>query len=261
MTLTGYEIGRGRTALMIWTAAIGFLMLVSVLLFPEMSKQAEMIDEVYSSMGAMTEAFGMDRVNMSDALGFYGIECGNVLGIGGAFFAALLGILALAGEEKNRTAEFLLTHPISRTRIVTEKLISLMLQVCILNIVTMVIGIASFLAIGEDIAWKEFFLLHAAYLLMMLEIACICFGISAFLRRAGAGVGIGIAAMLYFMNIIANISEKAEFLKYITPFGYTETADIIVDGHIHGGMLFLGFIYSTVMVAMAYVKYRQKDIY
>ncbi|MER2128192.1 ABC transporter permease subunit [Solibacillus sp.] len=37
-----------------------------------------------------------------------------MLGLGGGFFAALLGISALADEEKNRTAEFLLTHPISR---------------------------------------------------------------------------------------------------------------------------------------------------
>lgn len=261
MTVIRYEMNRGKRSLMIWTAAIGFLLLVCVLLFPEIGKQADMIDEVYSSMGAMTEAFGMDRVNMSDALGFYGIECGNVLGIGGAFFAALLGILALAGEEKNKTAEFLLTHPISRTRIVAEKLTSLMLQVFILNIMTMVIGIAAFFVIGESIAWKEFFLLHAAYLLMMLEIACICFGISAFMRQGGAGLGIGIAAMLYFMNIIANISEKAEFLKYITPFGYTETADIIVEGHIHAGMLSLGIVYSLVMIAVAFMKYSHKDIY
>lgn len=261
MTITGYEMNRGKTALIIWTAAIGFLLLVSMLLFPEMSKQAEMIDEVYSSMGAMTEAFGMDRVNMSDALGFYGIECGNVLGIGGAFFAALLGIVSLAGEEKNKTAEFLLTHPVSRTKIVSQKLLSVVLQVCILSVVIMAISIAAFAVIGEEIAWKEFLLLHAAYLLMMLEIACICFGISAFLRQGGAGIGIGIAAMLYFMNIIANISDKAEFLKYITPFGYTETADIILEGRIQTGMLSLGLVYSAVMIAAAFIKYNQKDIY
>ena len=55
-------------------------------------------------------------------MGFYGTECGNILGLGGAFFAAITGMSLLAGEEGGHTAEFLLTHPLGRTRIAGEKL-------------------------------------------------------------------------------------------------------------------------------------------
>jgi ABC-2 type transport system permease protein len=53
-------------------------------------------------------SFGMDKLNFGEFMGYFGIECGNVLGLGGALFAALAGISALAKEEKDRTAEFLL---------------------------------------------------------------------------------------------------------------------------------------------------------
>lgn len=44
----------------------------------------------------------------------------------------------------------------------------------------------------------------------------------------GIGIGLGLATMFYFLNIIANISDKAKIVKYITLFSYTEAADIFV---------------------------------
>lgn len=76
----------------------------------------EGVSEMFASMGSFTAAFGMDRISFGTLIGFYAVECGNILGIGGAFFAAMIAINALAKEEKERTAEFLLTQPVSRTK-------------------------------------------------------------------------------------------------------------------------------------------------
>ena len=77
----------------------------------------------------------MDRLNFGTLVGFYAVEGGNMLGIGGAFFAAITAITALMKEEKERTAEFLLTHPLSRVRVITEKLLSVYAIIVILNVV------------------------------------------------------------------------------------------------------------------------------
>jgi len=212
-------------------------------------------------MGAFTEAFGMDRLNFGTLIGFYGIECGNILGIGGAFFAALIGVSALAKEEKDRTAEFLLAHPISRIHLITSKLISVFLQLIILNVITYVLALASIAVIGEEIPWKEVSLLHLAYFLVQVELTGICFGISAFLRRGGMGLGIGIASMMYFFNIVANISDSAEFLKYVTPFGFADSADIIENGNLDVGMIAIGLAVTIAGFALAYWKYHKKDIH
>ncbi|MGN1346490.1 MAG: ABC transporter permease subunit [Eubacteriales bacterium] len=260
MTIFFHELRQGRKQLVTWAGAIGFLMLVCVMLFPEMKGEMADVSTMFASMGSFTAAFGMDRLNFGEFIGFYGIECGNIVGLGGAFFAALVGISALAKEEKEHTAEFLLTHPVSRTRVTAEKLAAVAAQLLLLNLLIVVLAVLSALVIGETVPWKSFFLLHLAYFFMQLEIAGICFGLSAFLHHGTLGIGLGLAVMFYFLNLIANLTEKANFLKYITPFGYSESADILTAGRLDTVLLMLGAVYTAAALAAAFVHYRTKDI-
>lgn len=260
MTLVKHELRQGRNALLIWTAAIGFLLLACVLLFPEMKGQMEGVSALFASMGSFTAAFGMDRLNFGTLIGFYAIECGNVLGLGGAFFASLCAAGMLSKEERDRTAEFLLTHPVSRIRVITEKLAAVLAQITAMNLVVYALSLLAIAAVGEAIPWKSLTLLHAAYYLLQIELAGLCFGLSSFLRKGSAGVGLGVAVMMYFLNLVANIAESARFLKYVTPFGYCEGADIVGSGRLNGGMLAIGMAACAAGIAVAYLHYARKDI-
>ena len=246
--------------LLIWSLAIGLLIATCVLMFPEMKSQMGDVNEMFSSMGNFTEAFGMDRLDFGTIIGFYSVECGNILGIGGAFFAAIVGVSALMKEERDHTAEFLFSHPVSRKKVITSKLLSVLSIILILNAIVLVLSVVSVAAIGEEIFWKELLLIHLAYLLMQLEIAGICFGISSFLTRGGLGIGIGVACLMYFLNIVANISTSARFLKYVSAFAYTDTADIIESGHLELKYLLPGMVFMIAGVVIAYVRYEKKDL-
>ncbi|MCI5882818.1 MAG: ABC transporter permease [Eubacterium sp.] len=261
MTLVKHELRQGKTSFLIWTASIGFLLVICIFLFPEMKGQMDNVNDMFASMGSFTAAFGMDRLNFGTLAGFYAVECGNVLGLGGAFYAALCAVGILSKEEKDKTAEFLLTHPISRKRIVTEKLIAVLIQITAMNLLIYAFAVGSIAAIGETIPWKEISLLHLAYYLLQLELAGICFGISAFLRKGSAGVGLGIATMMYFLNLIANIAEVAEFLKYITPFGYCEGADIVSSGSLDSVRVVIGAVMGIGGIVIAYLKFTRKNIH
>lgn len=261
MTLLKHELKQGSKTLAIWTASIGFLIAVCLFLFPEMKGEMDGVSDIFASMGSFTAAFSMDRLNFGTLIGFYAVECGNILGLGGAFFASLIAVSALAKEEKERTAEFLLSHPVSRVSVISSKLTALVVQIVVMNAVIFALSAACIAAIGEEPAWKEICLLHLAYFLLQLELAGICFGISAFLRRGSLGIGLGIAAMMYFLNIIANISEKAEFLKVITPFGYAEGADIVSNASLDGKLILIGMAFALIGVAAAYFWYSRKDIH
>lgn len=261
MTLMKHELKQGWKALAIWTASIGFFIVICVLLYPEMKGQMESVNDMFASMGAFTSAFGMDRLNFGTFLGFYSVECGNILGLGGAFFASMIAINVLAKEEKEHTAEFLLAHPVGRTKIVFEKLLSVLIQIVLLNVIVFALTIVSVVFVGEKIPWKELGLLHTAYLLVQLELAGVCFGISAFLRRSGLGIGFGLATVMYFLNIIANISEQAEFLKYITPFGYAEGADIIEKTALDANLILPGMACAVIAIVIGFCKYIRKDIH
>lgn len=260
MTLVRHELKQSRISLIVWTLSIASLLAVCVFLYPSMKNEMDAVSEMFSSMGSFTAAFGMDKVSFGTLTGFYVVECGNIVGLGGAFFAALCGISVLAKEEKEHTAEFLMTHPVSRWRVVTDKLIAVIFQLVILNVAVYLTAVVSIALIGEDIPWKELNLLHLAYFFLQVETATVCFGISAFLRRSGMGIGLGIAMLFYFLNLVANITEEADFLKYITPFGYAEGADIVNSLSVNGEMLAVGVAFTVAGIVISYVKYCKKDL-
>lgn len=260
MTVFFHELKRGKVSLLIWSCAIVFMLGICVLIYPEMKTQMSDISEMFADMGSFSDAFGMDKINFGTFIGYFGVECGNVLGLGGALFASILGISALAKEEKEHTAEFLLTHPVSREKVLAEKLLAVFSQIIILNLVSAIVTVLSVLAVGESVDAKVMLLLFLAYFMMQIEISAVTFGISAFLKGNGLGIGLGITVLMYFLNIMANLTENAKFLKYITPFGYTEGADIISNSAIEVKYLAAGLVFTVTGLVAAFLKYRKKDI-
>lgn len=260
MTIFRHEMRRGMASLAIWTAAIAFLLGVCILIYPEMGGQMDEVGAAFAEMGGFSQAFGLDMINFGEFSGFFAIECGNVLGLGGALFAALTGVSALMKEEQGNTAEFLLTHPVSRVRITAEKLCAAAVQILLLNAVCIAVTALCVRGIGEEPSLKMMALLFLAYLLMQLEIMAITFGLSACLRRSGMGAGLGLAAAFYFMNLIANLTEQAEFLKYLTPFGYADGAKIVAEEALCGKYCASGAVFAVLSIAFAFWHYRTKEI-
>ncbi len=260
MTLFLHELKRSRVSLIVWTVVLSFMLGVCIIIYPEMSSQMGEVSEIFSNMGEFSSAFGMDELNFGEFMGYFGVECGNTLGIGGAIFAALAGISALAKEEKDRTAEFLLTHPISRAQVVFAKLLSVFCQILIMNAVIVAVTSLGALLIGEEPDMKVFFLLLLSYFLMQTEIAAITFCISAFIKNGGLGIGLGVAMAFYFTNIVSNLMDELEFLKYITPFGYTDSAFIIKESTLEFKYLAVGGVFAIISVLIAFWKYQRKDI-
>lgn len=260
MTILKHELRQGKVSLIIWASIIAFLMALCILIYPQMNEQMNQISVLFAAMGKFTKAFGMDKLNFGEFIGYFCIECGNVLGLGGAFYAAQLGISCLAKEEKEHTAEFLLTHPISRTQIMTEKLCATVVQITLLNLFVVAISAISMLAVRIPFDFETLPLIILAFFVMQLEIAIITFGISAFIRGNVMPIGMGLAALFYFFNILANMSDDLKFLKYLTPFSYTEGADLISRHAIPMDYLCIGITASLIIVIAAYWKYPKKDI-
>ena len=260
MTLFLHELKRNRLALIIWSAAIAFMLGICVIIYPEMSKQMGELSEMFSDMGAFSDAFGMDQLNFGEFMGYFAIECGNTLGLGGSIFAAILGISALTKEEQNRTAEFLLSHPVSRVSILTSKALAILCQIFIMNLAVMSVTLLGTLAIGESAEFGKLVLIFLANILMQIEIAAITLGVSVFIKSNGLGIGIGIAFWLYFLNIIANLSKDIEFLKYITPFGYTDGGYIVEKASLEWKYLAVGAAITLIGIVLAYKKYPSKDV-
>ena len=93
-----------------------------------------------------------------------------------------------------------------------------------------------------------------------MEICAVTFGLSSLLRSKGFGIGIGLGLGLYFVSLIANMAEEAEFLKWITPFAYTDGSYIVENASLDWKYLIVGAVLTAGGIALAFLKYRKKDI-
>ena len=260
LTLLLHEIKQQKISIIVWSGVLSFMLAVCIIIYPEMQTQMGDISQMFADMGAFSEAFGMDQINFGEFMGYFGVECGNTLGMGGALLAAIVGIGALSKEERDKTAEILLTLPVSRRRVVTEKLLFSVFHILVVNLSIFLVSILCSLLISADADYGQMTLILFSYFLMQLEIMAITFGISSLLKRSGFGIGIGIGFGFYFMSILANLAEELEFLKYLTPFGFADPSHIISEGGLEPISLIVGIILSAFGIAFAYFRYRKKDI-
>ena len=259
MTIFRKELRSGAVSFLVWSAIVGGLMAVCVGLYPSMAGSMEDMSALFAGMGDFSAAFGLDKLQFGSMMGFYGTECGNILGLGGALYAALTAMGLLAGEEGGHTAEFLLTHPVSRLRVAGEKLAALLVLVAGLNLICFACGAGGVLAIGEKAEWGDLIRYHGALLLMQLEIGGVCFGLSSLLRRGGLGLAMGIAALLYFMGLVINLDQGLEWLRFATPYYYADAARIFAGKTLTGPVL-AGCALGGAGAALGLWQYRRKDI-
>ncbi len=260
MTLYRYELRKGRLSWIIWTAAMTFVLALCVLIYPMMEEQMAELSQSLAAMGGLSEAMGLDEGLFTDFTSYFAMECSETLGLGGAILASILGASALSKEEREHTAEFLLTHPISRAYVVTSKLLSIYTRLLALNL-TVALGTAlciALLAIEADFGLLA--LVFLSNLLLQIEIASLCFFLSATLTRGGLGVGLGLSLGFYVLNLLSSITEQTEFLQYLTPFAYANGGEIVADGALHAGYLTIGLVLTVAAVAATYWCYGKKDI-
>ena len=254
------ELKQNYKTLLIWSVVVGGLILIFMMMYRSLQGDIESMSETYANMGGFSAAFGMDKISFTTAMGFYGVEAGAMLSICGAMFAGLAGISALSKEEHNHTAEFLLTHPIKRESVVGQKLLAAAVQVLVFNLICMGAAFAAFAMLDEKVETKELLLFHLAQFVMHLQIACICFFLSSIFKRQTTGIGLGLAAVLYFLSVIYNVSENAGSLKYVTPFVYADAGSILSEKAIDMGLMGLGIAVSAACAGFALFWYRRKDI-
>lgn len=259
MTVFQKELRTNAVSFLLWSAVVGGLMVVCVALYPSMSGSMGEMSELFAGMGDFSAAFGLDSLEFGTIMGFYGTECGNILGLGGAFFAALTAMGMLAGEEGGHTAEFLLTHPVSRVRIAAEKLAALAVMVIGLNLICFLCGAGGILAVGEDAEWSGLLRFHGTMLLMQLEVGGICFGASALLRRSSFGLAMGLAAILYFLGLLVNLDDSLTALRFITPFYYADAARVF-NREALAGPLCMGCFWGFLCAGAGLWRYGRKDI-
>jgi ABC-2 type transport system permease protein len=219
----------------------------------------EIMDALPKAIGAV---FGLTVFDLSTAAAFYGVLF-LYFAIIGAVHAVLLGAGLIAKEERDRTSEFLYSKPASRGKVLTGKLLAGIFNLVVLNVVTLVTSIYV-----VDILNKEAPFTGDLVLLMvgLFFLQLVFFSIGALLAgsthhpKAAASRASSIMFVTFLMSFVVNMSEKLDFLKYVTPFKYFDAANLMADHALDPVFVGLAVAIIAVAVVTTYRLYAARDL-
>lgn len=259
-TIYKHEVKLYIKSLIIWILCVGGMGFACVLLFSSLQGDMAELAEGFASMGAFSDAFGMSQLSIATLEGFYATEVGTIHALGGGMLAAIIATGILSKEEDGHTGEFLFSLPVSRVKIITAKWCATITEIFIFNVSCVCIYVLGFVILEEEMPVKEFLLYHIMQIVMQIEIAGICFVISACMKKNKLGVGLGVVLLLYAYDMIARVIPDLSDYKVISPFSYANAADIFSTGEILVSAIIVGIVLLVASVSMAYVVYGKRDL-
>lgn len=263
MVLFLRELDRNKKYFIIWTISLVGSSILMMMLFPYMEKN--MSDLVGSMMTSMPEGM-INALNLqldfSKVLPFFAYLFQYIL-LFSSIYAMQFGAGILSREEGEKTVEFLMAKPVTRTGIITSKLSCLIFYLLVFNVIFTVSDYIAFVAITkQEFSIQLFLLMHLGQLFLQLVFAMLGLFISVFVTKTATifPLTIGIVLGMYFISIVSGISEELEKLKYITPFEYMNPADMIQTEQIEPVYIMIICAVTLISAVGTYVFYNKKDI-
>jgi len=175
-------------------------------------------------------------------------------------FAAVTGMVMVAREEGRHTAEYLYSQPVGRASVLVQKFFALVLMVTILNLFCALVSLAGISFMNQAFDRDAFTWFHLSQLMMNLQVAVLCFGISCFKKRDNVVPGLGIVLAFYFLNLFINVNRQTDVLEYLTPYFYTDISRITASGGPLWRSIGLGFASSGAVFLAGFGCYLRKDL-
>lgn len=259
-TIYKHEMKSNFKNFLIWCISVSAMGFVCILLFTSVKESMAGVAESFASMGAFADAFGLEKPSIATLAGFYATEVGTVHALGGAMFAAIISACMLSKEEDGHTGEFLFSQPVSRGKVITAKLLSVITNIVLFNVIASAIYVLAIVILGEDMPMKEFFIFHLMQTFMQIEVGAVCFGISAFMKKNKFGIGLGIVLLLYGYDLMARVVPDLSDYNVISPFSYSNASDILSGSPIPVAAIVIGAMVTVIGLVLAYVVYGKRDL-
>lgn len=258
-TIYKNEIKMSIKTLLLWTLSVAALSFLCIIMYADMKDDIAGMAEQFSSMGAFSNALGMDKLSIASLIGFYATEVGTIHALGGAMFAAIISCVVLSKEEDAHTGEFLFSLPVSKSKIVLAKLFSIFTQIILFQVLCVVIYILGFVIQGESIP-AEFYVYHSMQLVMCLQFAAMGFAFSSATPKNKLGPGLGIVLLMYAFDMMGRIILDLKDFIWLSPFSYANAADLLSGENPPALALCFGIAVTVGCLVFAFRHYTKKDL-
>jgi ABC-2 type transport system permease protein len=250
-----------RRSLLWWSVAVALVVLMYSAFYPSIVDNAAQFNEYMKNLPkAVRDLLGGSDITspegylMSEIFSFMGPVLLMVYSIGA-------GSRAIAGEEEQGTLDLLLSTPVRRRVVVSDKFVAMTLGTLLLAVTmwlaTAIAGPAFDLTVPVDH-------LAAAYLnlfLMTLGFGAIALAVGSATGSKGLAIGVaaGTALATFLLKTFASTVEWLRPFRVLSPFWYYTGHDPLRNGFHPGDPIALASI-SIVALAVALVTFERRDL-
>jgi ABC-2 type transport system permease protein len=166
-----------------------------------------------------------------------------------------------AKEIETGSIIVLLSQPLKRWQIFLSKYLTMILLLSIFIIITIMSMVPATLVFDLQPTLDIYpYLLLLSFLFGLFFMS---FATAVSVSVAGAGrvtaVGIGLATITYGLNVVSNLEESLEFLKYLSPFYYFDYSYVINEVGIELESVLVFSIMIIFFSCLAFVSFTNRD--
>ena len=257
------ELKANLKSLLIWSGITILLIYIAVAKYAAFAGDPQMLKILDSMPPALLDALNMRAFNLTTLTGFYGLMF-IYFALMGAMAAAIWGSDMISKEERDKTVEFSLVLPVSRSRVITAKALAALVDCIAFVLITWGVSLLAVQSYHPDQAFRDYLALEMQGMLM-IELIFLAIGLllgCAMKQYKLAGsTAVGIILGAYFLSIASGLQKNLDFLKYFTPFKYFDAGELFRSGRLDSTYLLLSAGIIIVCLAAAYWSYNRRDLY
>ncbi len=212
---------------------------------------------------AVLDAFSLKGFDLTTITGFYGIMF-VYFALMGSIAASMWGSDMISKEERDKTVEFSLVLPVTRSRVVTAKALVALVDCILLVLVTWGVSLVAIQQFHPDQAFYSYLALQMQAMII-IEVVFLAIGLllgcAMKQYKLSASTAVGIILVTYFISVIAGLQKSLDWLKWFSPFKWFDSLTLLNDGHMGLAYLLLSLGVIVLCGVAAYVTYERRDLY
>jgi ABC-2 type transport system permease protein len=263
MNIFFHELKAYRKSTIIWSVSLVLIIVLFMSFYPAFAKDAEDFKKIMEGYPeAIRNAIGFNLGNFFTILGFYCFPL-SFITLCGAIQGMNLGTSIVSKEVREKTADFLLTKPVTRATVLTAKLMAAFVSIVITNIVYLAVTIfIAFQVKIDDFSLKILIMLSLTMFFIQLIFLALGIIISVIVPKIKSVLTVSLATVFafYFLGMFSSTTGE-EAKRYISPFKYFDTAYIIKHESYEASFLIVGAVIIILAITASYFVYAKKDIH
>ena len=264
MNIYKFELSRLKKSIIIWGLSVPGFLIFYMAFFPALQGTNTALAGIMESMDPkFLAAFGMiPELPMGEVMGYFNLTMGLIL-IPLAIQASNYGFHILSVEERELTADFLFTKPISRTKIIVSKFLAALTSIVIVDVLISILAIVSLQLFksGDTVVIKNVIVLLLSIPFFQLTFMGIGLVISVSIRKVSSVLSFSMALGfgLFVVNSFGSILSS-ELFSYISPYSHFDTAYILVNGHWNWSLVWISLTIMLCSFVATYFLYLKRNI-